>query len=254
MINAQVGINTAAPQSMLDVNGDLTLRNELRLGGTKTETGNPGTNNQILVSKGDNQSPEWKTSKLRFFDQDEYRITSSDATTDEVGINFGSTSLGDGVTTSPIGQSINSSNPSWMVIPELESSFKVTNPVNRINFAFQTGVEMSNVGNNSNRFVRYACGIFIDDALVAIRADQINGVNGKGQKNQSIFTLNYVVDNVSANTPQTVKVACRRITSSTAGYFLGIGAAIPNGTQVANNFMLKSILKYDVSERVKIIY
>jgi len=48
---AQVGINTAAPQSTLDVNGDITLRNELRVGGTKTTNGNPGTNNQILVSQ-----------------------------------------------------------------------------------------------------------------------------------------------------------------------------------------------------------
>ncbi|WP_143884217.1 hypothetical protein [Chryseobacterium binzhouense] len=250
---AQVGINTTVPQSTLDVNGDITLRNELRVGGTKTTNGNPGTNNQILVSQGDNVTPEWKTSKLGFFEQDEYRITESNATTDEIGINFGNTSTGDGIAISPFGESITSSSPVWSPITDLASSFTIKNTLNRTNFLFQTGLEMSNVGTTTGAFVRFACGIFIDDQLRAIRADQINAINNKGAKNQSIFTLSYTVNNLSAG-PHTVKVACRRITSSATGYHFAIGRTTTDGTQTVNNFMLRSILKFDVSEQVKIIY
>lgn len=252
-INAQVGINTTTPQSTLDVNGDITLRNELRVGGTKTVDGNPGTANQILVSQGDNVTPQWKTSKLGFFEQDEYRITESNATFDEVGIDFGNTSVGDGVATSAFGQSISSTNPVWTEIPLLASGFNIKNTFNRTNFLFQTGLEMSNVGTTAGAFVRFTCGIFIDDQLRAIRADQINGINNKGAKNQSIFTLSYTVNNLAAG-PHTVKVACRRIASSTTGYHFAIGRTTTDGTQTVNNFMLRSILKFDVSEQVKIIY
>lgn len=250
---SQVGINTTGPQSTLDINGNITLRNELRVGGTKDVKGNPGTNNQILVSQGDNTTPIWKTSKLGFYELNEYRITDSNATADEVGINFGNTSRGDEITTSAVGESITSPTTVWSQIPGLASSFNVVNSVNRTNFLFQTGLEMSNIGAGTGKYVRFACGIFIDDALRAIRADQINGINNKGQKNQSIFTLNYTVDNLSAGS-HTVKVACRRITSSDTGFHFAIGRTTTDGTQVANNFMLKSILKFDVSEQVKIIY
>lgn len=250
---SQVGINTSAPQSMLDINGNVTLRNELRVSGTKTTDGISGTNNQILVSQGDNVAPQWKTSKLGFYELNEYRITDSNATTDEVGINFGNSSVGDGVTTSVVGQSINSTNPVWTEITGLASSFNVANAVNRTNFLFQTGLEMSDIGNTTDQYVRFACGVFIDGTLRAIRADQINGINNKGHKNQSIFTLNYTVNNLAAGN-HTVRVACRRITSSSTGFHFAIGRTTTDGTQVANNFMLKSILKFDVSEQVKIIY
>lgn len=249
-ISAQVGINTTTPKSTLDVNGDINLRNELRVGGTKTTQGNPGTDNQLLVSQGDNTTPQWKTSKLTFYEQGEYRITGSNAITDDIGINFGSTSLGDGVPKNTIGENLTTA---WSVIDGLTTSLKVGDPTNRINLYFQTGVEMSDVGDNSDRFVRFACGIFLDDKLAALRADQINGIRLKGQRNQSIYTLNYVVNNITPGI-HTAKVACRRITSSTAGYNFTIGRSISATNQIADNFMLRSILKFDISELVKIIY
>lgn len=248
-MSAQVGINTTAPKSTLDVNGDINLRNELRVGGTKTTLGNPGTDNQLLVSQGDNATPQWKTSKLSFYEQGEYRITGSNAITDDTGIDFGS-ALGDGVPKNTIGENLTTA---WSVINGLTTSLKVNDPTNRINLYFQTGVEMSDVGDNPDRFVRFACGIFLDDKLAALRADQINGIRLKGQRNQSIYTLNYVVNNITPGT-HTAKVACRRITSSNAGYNFTIGRSISATNQIANNFMLRSILKFDISELVKIIY
>jgi hypothetical protein len=249
-ISAQVGINTTTPKSTLDVNGDINLRNELKVGGTKSVAGNPGTDNQLLVSQGDNATPLWKTSKLSFYEQGEYRITGSNAITDDTGINFGSTSIGDGVPKNAIGENLTTA---WSVIDGLTTSLKVSDPTNRINLYFQTGVEMSDVGDNSDRFVRFACGIFLDDKLAALRADQINGIRLKGQRNQSIYTLNYVVNNITPGI-HTAKVACRRITSSNTGYNFSIGRSISATNQIADNFMLRSILKFDISELVKIIY
>ncbi len=58
---SQVGINTETPQKTLHVNGDLQLTKELNVGGNASTEGNPGVNGQVLVSKGANSSPEWKT-------------------------------------------------------------------------------------------------------------------------------------------------------------------------------------------------
>lgn len=265
-VKAQVGINTTSPKSTLDVNGTLTLRNELRVGGTKTVTGNPGTNNQILVSQGDNVTPQWKDSKLGFFEVDEFRITYSDAKINETGINFSNTTVNPVYETSQIndpfaGSSTAPLKPAWSEITfSTPSQFKVYNPVNKVDFVFQTGVEMSDSNASADQFVRYACGIFLNDQLKAVRADQINGVVNKGQKNQSIFTLKYVVENLPAVDASlvpityTVKVGCRRITSSSPGYHLAIGTTTTDGTNVANNFMMKSVLKFDVTEQVKVIY
>ncbi|QHC84924.1 hypothetical protein AS589_09160 [Empedobacter brevis] len=58
---AQVGINTETPQKTLHVNGDLQITKELNIGGNGTNEGNPGIDGQVLVSKGPNNPPEWKT-------------------------------------------------------------------------------------------------------------------------------------------------------------------------------------------------
>ncbi|UOU99899.1 hypothetical protein MUU74_08080 [Chryseobacterium daecheongense] len=251
---SQVGINTNHPQSTLDLNGDLTMRNELRVGGATSTAGNPGQNKQLLVSQGNGVAPQWKTSKVGFFEAGEYRVVESHFTTDQTGIDFGNTSIGDGVDTSNTGETLTQTAPSkWTEISGLATNFTIGNADNRVNLSFQTGIEMSDVGNNNSRFVRFACGIFVDDVLVSLRADQINGVRGKNNKNQSIFTLNYVIQNIGVGT-HTAKVGCRRITSSTAGYYFAVGRTTTDSVQVANNFMLGSILKFDVNEKVTIIY
>ncbi|MGE8431527.1 hypothetical protein [Chryseobacterium joostei] len=250
---SQVGINTKNPQSTLDINGDLTIRNELKTGGTISTAGNPGLDKQLLVSQGSGAAPQWKTSKIGFFEAGEYHVMESHFSTDQTGIDFGNASIGDGIATSNTGETIAQATPKWTEIPGLGSTFKVSNADNRINLTFQTGLEMSDVGSNNNQFVRFACGIFVDDTLVSLRADQINGVNGKGKKNQSIFTLNYVIQNIAEGS-HTVKVGCRRITSSTSGYYFSVGRTTTDGTHIANNFMLGSILKFDVNEKVSVIY
>ena len=58
---SQVGINTENPQKTLHVNGDLQLTKEFNVGGNASTQGSPGVSGQVLVSKGANSAPEWKT-------------------------------------------------------------------------------------------------------------------------------------------------------------------------------------------------
>lgn len=249
MARSQVGINTTNPRSTLDINGDLTIRNELKVGGTATTTGIPGSDKYLLVSQGPNTAPQWKASKVGFYEAGEYRIIESRFTTDQVGINFGNVSPGDGVATSTTGETLTQASPKWTEITGLATNFNISNADNRVNLNFQTGIEMSDVGTLDSQFVRFVCGIFVDNILVSLRSDQINGVYGKGNKNQSIFTLNYIIQNLAVGS-HVAKVGCRRITSSNNGYHFAIGRTTTDGTQVANNFMLGSILKFNTHEKV----
>lgn len=249
LVFSQVGIGTKIPQSSLDVNGNIMLREELKVGGTKTVDGSSGNYNDILVSQGDGNTPLWKSSKVGFYEEGEYRTTSSFITTSESGLIY-SSSQNDGITTSLLGELLVTSPSIWKELPNLSTKFSVDDPKNKINIMFQTGIESGNIGSTSDQNIKFMCGIFIDNILVALRADQIDGIRYKNSNNQSIYTLNYTVNDVTTG-EHTLKVGCRRI-SSTSGtnVSLAIGQGLDNS--VANSFMLQSVLKFDVSELIKI--
>ncbi|HLV23578.1 MAG TPA: hypothetical protein VKY36_02215 [Moheibacter sp.] len=249
LLFAQVGINTDSPQSSLDIQGDLSLRKELRLNGTAATLGDPGQSGQVLFSQDGSNLPMWKFIEVPFLEQGQIQLKYSYAVSDEVGIEF-PTGSGDGVDVSALGDPLNSS---WKEIPGLQTTVEAGNSLNKINILFQSGVEMPNTyssESSSSNYVRFACGIFMNDTLVALRGDQINGVNNKNAKNQGIYTLSYILSDIPEGT-YTLKVACRKTRTSPGGnYPLAIGKALSTGTQVANNFMLSSSLKVDVMEYI----
>ncbi|MGL5233908.1 MAG: hypothetical protein ACRC8Z_04025 [Empedobacter falsenii] len=250
LVSAQIGIGTEVPQSSLDVNGNIMLRKELKVGGSKTTDGNAGNYNDILVSQGDGSAPLWKNAKVGFYEDGEYRTTSSFINTSENGLLFDINS-NDGILTSSLGELLVSTSSKWKELsPDLSTKFTVDDPKNKINIMFQTGIESGNTGNATNQNIKFMCGIFIDNVLVALRADQIDGITGKGASNQSIYTLNYTVNDVTKG-EHTLKIGCRRISTTGANVNLVIGRALDAST-VTNNFMLQSVLKFDVSELVKI--
>lgn len=249
---AQVGIRTDNPQSTLDVNGDIMFRNELKVEGTKTASGNGGEYNDILVSQGDGNSPLWKNPKIGFYEEGEYRTTSSFINTSEEGLRF-NFNENDNIRTSSLGELLVSSPPTsskWKELsPNLTSKFTVEDPKNKINIMFQTGIESGNIRNATSQNIKFMCGIFIDNILVALRSDQIDGITYKNTNNQSIYTLNYTVNDVAIG-EHTLQVGCRRISSTGPDTALAIGQRLDGS--VANNFMLQSVLKFDVNELVRI--
>ncbi|MET3732827.1 hypothetical protein [Moheibacter stercoris] len=248
-VYAQVGIQTNQPQSDLDVNGDVSLRQELRLKGTSTVTGNPGQNGQVLFSQDGTNEPMWKFVNVPYIEEGQIQLKYSFAVVDQVGIDFPS-GAGDLDELSSLGESLNST---WTQIPGLATQLEIKKSLNKVALIFQTGVEMLNTYNpevDVKNFVRYICGVFQNDILVAVRADQVNSSNNKNSKNQGLYTLSYILTNVPVG-EHTYKVACRKIKTSTGGnYPLAIGKTLVTGAQVANNFMLSSNLKIDVMEYV----
>jgi len=81
---AQVGINTENPQTALDVNGSIQLRNELQV------DGNPGTPGQIYFSQGSSPANlnDWKDVNVPFLEEGQYQLVNTYAVKDEVGIDF----------------------------------------------------------------------------------------------------------------------------------------------------------------------
>lgn len=247
-LHAQVGIETQNPQTQLDVNGDVTLREELRIGGTPTIIGDPGEFGQVLFSQEDSNKPVWKFVNIPFLEEGQIQLKYSYAVQDQVGIQF-PTGAGDGDDFSFLGETFNST---WTLIPGLETDIEVMRLKNKVSVFLQSGVEMPNTYNAENGaryFVRYACGIFMNEKLIAIRGDQINGVNNKNAKNQEIYTLSYVLSDLEIG-QYNLKVACRKVRTSSENYALAIGRTLNPGTQVANNFMLSSNLKIDVMEYI----
>ena len=57
---SQVGVNTATPKSSLHDAGTLQVTKEIRVGSDNSVKGNAGTYGQVLVSKGEGQSPTWE--------------------------------------------------------------------------------------------------------------------------------------------------------------------------------------------------
>lgn len=244
-LRAQVGIDTENPQTELDVNGDVTLREELRIGGTPATQGNPGEFGQVLFSQDGSNLPVWKHVNVPFLEEGQIQLKYSYAVQDQVGIQFPN-GAGDGDDLSFLGETLNST---WTVIPGLETEIEVRRPVNKVSLFLQSGIEMPNVNTNSGRYVRYVCGIFMNEELVAVRGDQINGVYNKNRKNQEIYTLSYVLSDLEIG-DYTLKVACRKVRTSTGNYSLAIGRNLSAGTQIANNFMLSSNMKIDVMEYI----
>ncbi len=261
-LNAQVGkvgINTETPQTTLDVNGSIQLRNELQVNGS---AGNEG---DIYFSQGNATLNKWNPVNVPFLEDGQYQLVNTFAIKDQVGIDF--TGNGYDPSLSSLGETFGSKN--WTHITGLNQTIKIKDPNNKSSMLFQTGVEsrMDPGNNTSNQVegnIKYTCGLFrrlaadpqSSSVLVAMRASQINNVPFKTneKKSQSVFTLNYTVLNMPVG-EYVFSVGCRRMSLSGGGgsattSLLSIGNAVNSGAGNTNDFMLNSVLKIDVIELV----
>ncbi len=187
--SAQVGVGTSSPNATLDVSGDINVRNQLYLGGSDSSLGNPGVNGQILTSNGD-QPATWQDVRLPD-GIGSFVMSSKYVKNDEVGL-----SLSEGSTTS---YTENGSITGWSVISSLDTDFKVVNESNKVSFSAQTVVQRDNTD-----IASYACAVFVDNQLKAVRSDVINTTVG-GYKT---FNLNVTLNNVTPG-DHVAKFACR---------------------------------------------
>lgn len=251
--NAQVGINTKNPNAVLDVNGATFLRKELRVGGTSGLVGNAGLNGQVLVSQGEGLPPVWKSLSVSFVEEGQYKLVNSYLSSDQVGIsNFSSGIAADGIYPSNIGDDVTDiSKGKWSIIAALENNFAIKNGINKLNYQFQTGIEMKAPSATTAQSITFTCGVFRNGKLVAVRPDKINSNNNSEKQGfqNYIFTLNYSEQNVPVGNHK-VEVACRKIDSSNLNSEFTIGRNISNSNTNSNAFTLESVFKIDVFEYI----
>lgn len=226
-INAQVGINTTAPTNMLDVNGDLNVRKELRTGGTDLLKGSAGRAGDIFHNNSEMAANDWKAIKIAD-GQGSMSVFSINTVADQTGVTFTSPN---GSTTPYYDGDALAGN--WTVLPGTADTFSVTNMTNKVTFSFQTTVQKIGAGSAS-----FACGVFVDDKLKAVRTDVLLGESGA----YKIFNLNATLSNLTPKNKYIVKVACiKRALSSTT---LGIGRAVD--PVYLSNDMSQSVLTTSV--------
>jgi hypothetical protein len=229
LVNAQVGVNTSDPVNMLDVNGDINVRKEIRTGGTNLLKGSAGSAGTIFHNNSELNGNDWKSVKIAE-GQGSMSVFSLNTVADQTGARFSSSNG----STSPYleGTAINNT---WTVLPGTSDTFSITNAVNKVAFTFQTTAQKTGNGNASSGF---ACGVFVDNTLRAVRTDVLIGSDGS----YKIFNLNATLTNLTPKNNYTVKIACtkRNLNSGT----LGIGTAV-NATYL-NNEMSQSVLTTSV--------
>lgn len=222
-VEAQVGINTSNPTNMLDVNGDLNIRKELRTGGTDVLKGSAGNAGDILHNNSDLNSNDWKSIKIAD-GQGSMSVFSINTVADKTGVSFS----GSNGSTNPYtdGASLTAD---WSVLTGTMDTFSVTNQTNKATFSFQTTVQKTGASSSS-----FACGVFVDDKLRAVRTDVLIGEAGS----YKIFNLNATLTNLTPKNGYKVKVACTK--RAISGSILGIGTAV--NTTFLNSDMSQSVL------------
>ncbi len=226
---AQVGIKTTTPVGKLDVNGDLNVAKELRTGGTGTVKGAAGTAGNIFHNSSDLAINDWKNIKIAD-GQGSMSLFFMNTVSDTNGAIFS----GANGSTSPYTENATITS-AWTVLPGTVDTYSVTNTNNKVVFTFQTTAQKTANGTSSSGF---ACGIFVDDQLKAVRTDVLIGADGS----YKIFNLNATLTNVTPKNNYSVKVACtkRNLNSGT----LGIGTAV--NTTFLNSDMSQSVLTTSV--------
>lgn len=251
--NAQVGIGTAKPKSILDVNGKTTLRKELRVGGTSSQPGNAGLNGQVLVSQGEGLPPVWKSLNVSFMEEGQYKLINSYLSSDQTGIvSLSNGVAGDGIYTNNVGDNItNTAKGKWKKIDGLKNTITIKNGKNRLTYQFQTGIEMKAPTATTIESVRFTCGVFRNGLLVAVRPDRIasNNNSGKNGLQEYIFTLNYTEQDVPIGV-HNIEIACRKIDASNTSSEFAVGRNVETSSGGSSAFTLESTMKVDVIEYV----
>lgn len=230
-LHSQVGINTSSPVTTLDINGDLNIKNELRVGGTNTVKGTAGIAGTIFHNNSALSVNDWKDIKIAD-GQGSMSVFSINTVTDQTGATFS----GANGSTSPYAENSVITNV-WTVLPGTQDTFSISQVTNKVVFTFQTTAQKTGNGSSSSGF---ACGIFLDDVLKAVRTDVVLGADGS----YKIFNLNATLTNITPKNNYSVKVACtkRNLNSGTLGIGTPVNTTFLNAA-MANSVFTTSVLQ-----------
>ncbi len=227
LVSAQVGINTSTPVNKLDVNGDVNIRKELRTAGTDLLKGSAGNDGDIFHNNSEMAVNDWKSIKIAD-GQGSMSLFSINTVADQTGVSFNSNG-------NPVPYDLDDDlTSSWIVIPQAIDTFSITNMTNKVTFSFQTTAQKANNASSAG----FACGVFVDNKLKAVRADVLQGDSGT----YKIFNLNATLQNLSPKNKYSVKVACTNRTLN--NNVLGVGKAVD--TASLNADMAQSVLTTSV--------
>ena len=236
---AQVGVNTQEPQSSLDVNGSLLLRDELKLGT------NSGAAGQVLVSQGD-QSPTWADYELETLETGDYVLTNIRMKNDTVGL----------VLTQDYSTGVKYDDPltnAWTVLEGVSSDISIKKNLNRVIYTLQSVLQSpypETTDLPSANYLNVVCGVFIgkkgDDRSNFKLTTAREGIVLGNHYPQVAFILIASSSDVPAGDYEVLFAFQRRGgTTSLSSLDLYVGQGF--GT-VSNNFMNRTVARVDVFE------
>ncbi|MGV4415252.1 hypothetical protein [Chryseobacterium sp. T1] len=240
-LKSQVGINTDSPEKMLDINGTVGTRKELRIAGTSSEKGNAGTAGQLFKRQDIEGvgSDSWKTVQIAD-GTGSLSLFYLNTLTDTSGITY--------TESKPRGVKyyLDASDADSRDIPNLVDSFNVTRTDNKSKavVSFQTTVQISTRSPDAQ--ASFACGVFLnkDDEgfkLKAVRTDAVDGMTGSFK----IYNLNATFDGLQKGSYK-VKIACFNRILTGSNTVLGIGAPVDTNTlnaDMAQSTITTSVLQ-----------
>lgn len=244
----------------LAIDGSLTVRDKIYVGGSDVTLGNPGKPGQLLVSQGEGLPPRWRTLSVPSVEAGFFYLIYNNAFTDynSSGTN-GVDDDGEGLNVS--NSNVTSNNgpytlltsrtntmfSNFQTIPGLTKTFDVYSSDNQVYITFEAVAQVATT--ETNQGVEFSCGIFAGGNTQASRTLRgIRRITLQQTSNPSVFatfTQIALAQGLGVGT-HTVEVACKR-NANLGGYSgtLRIGrAAVDN----INNFVAKTSLKVEVYE------
>lgn len=235
-VHSQVGINTENPTRILDINGDLNLRKELRIGGTDIVAGEAGTKDQLLQIKADTDTKNnWKTYQIAN-GTGSLSLYYLNTTKDDTGILFNTTG-----STAPYKMDDNATD--WIFLTKNKDNFVVTDGTSssKVTLSFQTTVQINRTSGTGTS-ASFACGVFLKKGteeykLKAVRSDVVRGVPGS----YKIFNLNVTLDKLAQGSYE-VQAACRNRNLGVGNTLVNLGIGQPTDPAKLNQAMANSTM------------
>lgn len=178
----QVGINTTEPKEMLDIQGSLQIRRDIKVGIESSDNGNAGVAGQYLMSQGENLPPKWVSfpgAKIRL---SESFLLSGNVSGASDSIKVSNPFTDNGTSQTNVDESKfrvlnldeSITNSGWKELKAYTTNVNIEKENSMITYNFQTQTQST----TGTPYVMYAVsvGIFLDGKLKSVRTIHHNGL------------------------------------------------------------------------------